>query len=903
MRFSVLGPMHVRRGDAEVDVGARSLRLITALMLVRPGHPVTVPEITDLLWESDPPPDAVQAVHQQLRTLRQTLRLDRSGADLVLPADEDSLDLLAFRRLTELARHQVREGDPAGAVPLYVQALALWQGRCAADLAPTAALHPAFVAVNREGSDVAREAADAALAAGVEHTVLDQVRRAVERDPLDPVLRARHALLVTAESRVSHVSVSRVGVSRVSPMPVDAPPPTNPIRPAQLPAATRLFAGRQAELRTLSRWLPEDASVAIVAIDGMPGVGKSTLAVQWAHQAAPLFPDGQLFVNLRGFDARGAVIETDEALTGFLVALGAAHREIPFGADAKAALYRTMTAGRRMLVVLDNARDVEHVRPLVPGSSGSMVVVTSRNRLTALAVQEGAYLLTLDVPSPAEARESLRLRLGLDAHTADPADLDAIAAGCGRLPLAMAILAARTNPAEPLRTVVEQLRASDSTLDAFSGDDPTWDMRDVCSWSYRLLSPDAARLFRLLSVHPGPDFALPTMASLAGRGLRETTKLVAELTRTRLLTEHRRGRHVFHDLIRVYAMELAAATDSQADLRAATFRVADHLRQTAHIANVVLNPPMTLTPPPAPAPGVTPETVNGTAGAIAWFDAEFAVLESTVVTVSHEEFQPWTLVNMMLPYLQSLGMHEALGNLSRVALAVAVAEGDTLGEAHMYRMRAAAMGLGGVEPTYGLDELLRAESLFRQLGRELELGFVHNNLGWTYAVLRDPEQAMEQYRQALALFTGIGDRKGEAVARLGLGECLTALGREGEAMEQVELAVNSFQALGDKASWGSALTVLATILDHEGRHAESIRHYEHAIGIFTDVQYRVAQAEAGYALSGVHLRLGRPEVAESLLRQALPVADQAGQHALTRQIRERLDQLSPRDPENGRRKL
>jgi len=905
--------MRIRHGTVEIDIGPRSARLITALLLVRPGQSVTLPEIADLLWGPDAPRNATQVVCRQLAALRQALGLDGTSEFAPLPADEETLDLLGFRRLAEHARSAVCNGNSADAVPLYVQALDLWRGRCAADLEPAAALHPAFIAVNREGSIAAREAADVALATGQAHAVLDSLRKAVDRDPLDPALRVRLVRLLAADHRAAEATVAlqdacRAWIDTIGTQPdpelddarcdIDATTFSRSAttQPAQLPSTTRMFAGRHAELRSLSRWTPPDASVAIVAIDGMPGVGKSTLAVHWAHQAAPLFPDGQLFVNLRGFDARGTIVEPDEALTGFLSALGVNHREIPPGTDAKAALYRTMTAGRRMLVLLDNARDADQVRPLIPGSGRSMVIVTSRSRLTTLAVSQGAHLLVLDVPSPTDARESLRLRLGADVTTDD---LDAIASGCGRLPLAMAILAARTHSAAPMSSILDQLKTSRKSLDTFSCDDPTWNLRSVCHWSYQLLSTEAARLFRLLSVHPGPDFSLPSMASLAGHSPHDTELLVAELTRTRLLTEHHHARYVFHDLIHAYAIELAEATDSHVDLDAATFRIADHLRQTAYAANVILMPPMPLTPPPAPAPGVTPETIRGSHSAIAWFDTEFAVLEAVITTVSHEDFQPWTIVNMILPYAQSVGRYEAFGNLSRFGLTAAVTAGDQLGQAHMYRMIAGAALLQGSEPP--LDHLHRAETLFQQLGYDLELGFTLRNLGLGHWQLGQPERSIEYYQRASALFTKVGHRLGEAVTWIGLSESLAKLGRHDEALAQIEPAVSRLQAMGDKASWGSALTVRARILADLGRLAESIPHYQHAIQLSTDVLYRVAQAEYSYELSGVHLRLGQPEAAELLLRSTLPVAEQAGLHALARQIRDRLDQLSQEDTERSPR--
>ena len=346
----------------------------------------------------------------------------------------------------------------------------------------------------------------------------------------------------------------------------------------------------------------------IGAIDGMPGAGKTTLAVHWAHLVADRFPDGQLYVNLRGFDPGGA-LGPAEVLSGFLPALGVTPPQVPADLDGRAALYRSLLAGQRVLVVLDNARDVAQVRPLLPGSPGCMVIVTSRNRLASLAASDGARTLTLDVFSAADAREALARRLGADRVAAEPAAVEEIiacvrAAAAGAGPGGGAGGRAAAVPAGRHRRRTAR-RAG--RLDALATGDGT-DVRAVFSWSYRMLSPPAARLFRLLSLQAGPDISLAAAASLAARRPGQAGALLAELTRTRLVTEYSPGRYSLHDLLRSYAAELCAETDPDGDRDAAISRLLSHYLHSAHHSHLLLQPHQRL-------PGLEPEAARRRSGA------------------------------------------------------------------------------------------------------------------------------------------------------------------------------------------------------------------------------------------------------------------------------------------------
>ncbi len=361
--------------------------------------------------------------------------------------------------------------------------------------------------------------------------------------------------------------------------------PLLPVVPRQLPTAIRHLAGRTDELRILDgllgRFYGAAGTVLTVAISGTAGVGKTTLAVHWAHRAAKHFPDGQLYVNLRGFDPSGAPMAPSDAIRGFLEAFGMSAERIPASPDAQAALYRSLLAGRRMLITLDNARDDAQVRPLLPGSAPCLVVVTSRRQLAGLAATEAAHLLTLDMLTRAEAHEMLSHRLGRQLVDDETGAVGELISLCTGLPLALAIVAARhaARPSHPLQALVEELRPVQGrmkVLDATDVADAVTSTRAVFSWSYQSLSHQAARMFRLLAAHPEPEITAAAAASVAGVGPERARQLLTELVLANLLAEHADGSCTFNDLLRAYAAEQAGGSDSHGGQSAAMRRMLDH---------------------------------------------------------------------------------------------------------------------------------------------------------------------------------------------------------------------------------------------------------------------------------------------------------------------------------------
>jgi hypothetical protein len=448
-------------------------------------------------------------------------------------------------------------------------------------------------------------------------------------------------------------------------------------------------------------------------------VGKTALAIHWAHQVADRFPDGQLYVNLRGFGPSGTPMSPAAAVRLFLDGLGTDPERIPAGLDAQAALYRSVLAGRRMLIVADNARDPEQVRPLLPGARGCLVLVTSRNQLAGLAAAEGAHLISLDVLTEAEAHELLSGRLGQRA-AAEPGAVAELARLCARLPLALSIAAAcaTAQPGLPLTAVADGLREAGNRLDALSTGEMATDVRTVFSWSCQQLSSLAKRVFGLLGVHPGPDISLPAVASLAGLPAGGARRAMIELARAHLVAENAPGRFACHDLLRAYAAEQAGGLP-EAERQLATGRMLDHYLHAAFGASCLAYPhpePIPLRPPRA---GTRPEGFADRQQAVAWFRAERQVLLAVIGQVPADaEFgrYAWQLPWAVALFLDGAGHWQELATIQESALAAASDAGNREAQAAAhFHLSNAQMRMGAF--CEAAAHLAATLELGRELGR------------------------------------------------------------------------------------------------------------------------------------------------------------------------------------------
>ncbi|HWJ08918.1 MAG TPA: BTAD domain-containing putative transcriptional regulator, partial [Nocardioides sp.] len=705
--FSVLGSVRVVRAGAELQLGARQQRLVLALLLARAGAPVSLAELVDLLWDEEAPASAANVVHRHVGVLRRLLEpglptrsagrhILRELSGYRLRVDEQSLDLLEFRSLSRLARRSLQDGDPESALRHSLDGLRLWRGRCAAGLEPASRVHPAFLAVEAERVQAVREAADAAERCGRLSAVLAPLRQAAEQHPLDESLQSRLLLALAADGRQAEAveayrvvrrrladdlgidpgeelreAYDRLLHQRTGPARIE---PSLLPRPAQLPPDLPFFSGRDDLIAEARAAVAGPGGPTVLAIDGMPGVGKTTLAVHLAHEFAAGYPDGQLYVDLRGYDGREPAMSPAEALRGFLGSLGVPQESIPAELHAQSGMYRSILAGRRLLIVLDNCRDAEQVRHLLPGSPGCLVIVTSRSRLSTLLTTAGAQPLPVGLPSVDEARAALLGPLGAGRVAADPAAIDAIIASCGRLPLALAVVAARAAslPLKPPAQIAAELAQAPGSLDGFDDDDPQTGVRAVFSWSYRALSAPAARLFRLLPVHPGPDISIAGAAGLAGVPLRSGRALLGELSRAHLVSEDLPGRYRTHDLLLAYATELGEESDSPAERAAAELRCLQFYRATAYQAHRRLlaseDHPMI-----EPGPGETPLRFAGHGDAMRWFTAERQVLIALVGRAARQgrHTEAWQLALGMQHFFERSGRWVDWTTTGEVALEAA----------------------------------------------------------------------------------------------------------------------------------------------------------------------------------------------------------------------------------------
>jgi tetratricopeptide (TPR) repeat protein/transcriptional regulator with XRE-family HTH domain len=611
-----------------------------------------------------------------------------------------------------------------------------------------------------------------------------------------------------------------------------------PRRPVTLPPGVAGFTGRRLELARLDQLLtdPAGADGRVAVLAGMAGVGKTALAVHWAHLVADHFPDGQLYVNLRGFDPGAQVVEPADALRQILHALGVPPDRVPAEPDALVAAYRGLLADRRLLVLLDNARDAEQVRPLLPGLPGCVVLITSRDALAGLVAAEGAVPVPVDLPSPAEAEQLLATRLGAERLAEDPVAGRRIVAGCGRLPMALAVVAARAaiNPAFPLAAIAAELADADR-LESLAGGDALSDVRTAFSWSYRALRPAAARLFWLLGLHPGPDVGVAAAAALAGVDPAAVRAPLADLVRAHLLAEPAPGRYTCHDLLRAYAVEVGLAVTGAADRRAAVERLLDHYASHADAAAMLLAPHR-LRPAPAPpaAGGARPAD---RAAALAWLAAEHRALWAAVdlAVAGGYDLHAWVLSWALVDFLRRRTMLTDWVAAWRTALGAA-----------------------------------------RRLGEPSWEALAHRGLGAALSSLRRYEEAGAHLRIAVERYRTAADRIGEAQARVNLSDVNGWQGRYDLALGHAEQALRLFQLAGYLNGQAIALNQLGFTHANRGDAALGTHYGRRAIRLFQAVGDRLGEAHAWDSLGRAHHAGGGYAQAAHCYQRAADLADAVG---------------------------
>jgi DNA-binding SARP family transcriptional activator len=913
MEFRLLGPVEARLNGRILTPRRPQQSAVLAALLVDAGRLVPIDVMIERVWGHAAPPQARRSLYTHVTRIRRLLdqagdgaaaRLDRRSGGYLLNVQPDRVDLHRFVGLLARAREPTcADGER---LVLLREAVALWRGP------PLAGLTSDWTERMRRGWQRDQLSAmvawaQAELRAGDPDRAVAPLTALAAEHPLDEPLAAvlmralyaggRAAAALDHYARFRRLLIDQLGaepgvdlqlvhraILRDQPDPVlgstrDAPlVDAAAARPAMLPPDLPGFAGRADPLGQLDDILAEarrrPTAGAVALVWGTAGVGKSTLAIHWANRVRARFPDGQLYVNLRGFDPTGDALRPGEVMRDYLAVLGVHPQRVPSGLDGQVGLYRSLLAGRRILVLLDNARDAEQIRPLLPGAAGCFVLVTSRNRLSGLVVADGARPVPLELLDHAEAHDLLARRIGIDRVAAEPEAISEIIVRCARLPLALAVVAARaaTNPDFPLAALARDLHDARGGLTAFVDDDAAVDVRAVLSSSYRQLDPAAARLFRLLGAHAGPDIGLAAAASLAGVAPTHARARLARLVGTHLIAEPAPGRFTFHDLLRALAAELAHRYDDEADRRAALHRMLDHYLHSSHAAALLLTPhrePLVLPPPRA---GVTIANPADHGQAMAWFTAEEPALLAAVARSARtgSDRHCVALAESVRVFLQRQGHWAQLADVLRAAVAAARRTGDVPGQAGAVR-HLGYVNLRRGRPREALNDLRQALDLFVRLADRTGRADTYANLAQVYERLGRPEQALDHIRQALRLYRASGYRPGQALALNGIGWLQTQLGHHAQAVPSCREAIRLHQQVDDPAGEAASWDSLGRAHHHLGGHRAAVTCYRRALDLRRDLGDRYGEANTLNHLGDTFLAAGDPDAARGEWRTAAEI--------------------------------
>ncbi len=902
IELGLLGPTTLVLSGRAVQVPAGRQQVALAVLALDAGRTVSGTTLVDHLWAEDPPAQVRQALHTTMARVRKLVGSDRvvaRGGGYALEVPPETVDVHRFRALTAAARTAAldRERD------LLTEGLGLWRGEPLEGVGSDSLRAEHVYPLTEEWFAATERLVGLRLTAGEAGEVVGELRGLIARHPLRESLwcllmgalaaTGRQADALAAYQEVRDQLRDQLGVdpgpelaathaavlegSTPVPRATVEPPMTPPAPvPRQMPAPPPSFTGRIDQLKALDTladgWRDDEAAgTTVVVVDGAGGMGKTALALHWAHRAADRFPDGQLHLNLRGYGP-GEPVDPAWAAGTLLSALGCADERIPGGAEARSALLRSTLAGRRVLVVLDNALDADQVRPLLPGSD-AFVVVTSRNQLRGLVSRDGARRLTLAELSEAESRALLE-NVAADATpgaTRELADL------CGHVPLALLVAAervARTADSGPAEVLTE-LRDEQGRLDALSGgDDPSTDVRAVLSWSHRAVDDEDATLFRLLASAPGPDISVPAAAALAGLREGQVRRQLDRLSVAHLVEEQAGRRFEQHDLIRAYAAELAISEDSAEHGAAAQRRLLTWYQGSAVAARETLrsNQPIAF----EEALPVEPLGFSDRATAVAWFDDERTNLVEAVWAAAENGMDrcAWQLAAALTAYfLTKRPWAQPVPVLERALSCARRAEdryGEAmllacLGDSHHYLQRYAE----------SVSFTRQALEVYREIGDDHGQVGMLTNLGTTLIEDEQVDAALEYHRLAADACRDLDDPAAEALVLGNLAASYVAAERYTEGVDVARQALAAARAAGEVLTEADVLDEVGNALVGLGRYPDAIGHFHNALEIYRAAGHPFEVATLHH-LAGAHLAARHPGRARETWRRALARATELG---------------------------
>ncbi len=910
IEFSVLGPLELRRDGARLNVPTTMLRRLLALLLARAGTPVPIDVIVDALWPVGPPPSARRTVAVYISRLRSVLGdddrvLTAAGAYALDPRAEE-LDSSEFMQLVAVASTAAARGDVVGAGQAFRDGLALWRGAAFEGMHDMPLIAAAADRLEQLRLMSFEQWVDSELASGRHAEASVALNEMIAAHPYRERLRGQRMLALYRGGRQAEaletyretyqVLMDDLGVEPTdelnrlhqrilagdqgllapeapAPAPIAVETPTYPV-PSQLPLMIREFVGRTDELRDLDAFLArsttEPATMPIVAISGMAGVGKTALALRWAHHVVAGYPDGQLYVDLRG-NAADKQVASATAVGIALRALGIKPDQVPGDLDEASSLYRSLLATRRVMIVLDNARSVDQVRRLLPGGTGCLVIVTSRHRLGELEIHDGAYGRRLDVLSAGEAGDLISELIGRERARAEPDVVVEVARLCAFLPLAVRIAAARLGEHgdQGIAWYRDEL-ASDDRLGALSleGDEGVA-VRAAFDLSYRMIPAETQRLFRLLGLVPGPDFGVDAVAALAGVSIASARRGLARLAAVHLIRQPSNDRYDFHDLIREFAQELASTEPDRQDAYARLYRWYAYCIRAAGGATYGSHAYLPADVGDEP-PFETTFDLTDPAQSIAWAQREYVGLLAAITAgVATGNARATTrIADSLRPYLQAWSSLNDWLLIADAAREAARLIGDLAAQCSADIIKASAYG---TRNDYGRAKgyLTTALEFGRRAGWERGTLTALGNLAMIDGITGRLAESHASIREVIKASERLDLPNLAFVNRGNLGRLLHEMGRSEEGLAHILTGLSSSPDLYISPLKGNLLDSAGVALSRLGRYDEATDHFERALALFRHGGDPVSEAMTLAHCSGVALAQGNLDDARTFVALAL----------------------------------